>query len=734
MNGTDNCIIKEIVDIKLAKPHKLILLLAVANLFKQGRIHDKKVLYNIELQNEFSSLLGKYGTSDDRNRPYNPFFHLRTFSFWTLIPVDGMQKLLSQINSIGGPGELTRLVQYAELADDFVDILSDNNQSFLLRDLLITKLKSYSSPAQQGEIQMNPFVSYLNSLHCADAGSKGALAEAQSLDPLFCEIHVSHPWSGEIFNLLTGSDRARVILSGHAGDGKSTLAVEIIKRLRNISTERPLPTALGKREEIPYHEHTVVVIKDLSEWTKDERRALFIELMEDSDFRYLMVSNTGALLDFFKANADDAGAIPVELENSLLTALDASGCQKMAAGGHSFQIYNLAQLDNINLAMEMFDKMVQSAKWADCGSCPQYGRCPVAANLQILRKYRELVRERLELLYSRAYAYGARLTMRQISAHFAYMLTSGTDCKKIAVMLSAGKTLQPACYSFVNRFWGDDGVREDANAAHLQAVKTFCDERFNTRFLPSQERKFWLTVGNGFMLNVPEMEQTLRRLEHDAVKNDGGNPALAARRGIRRLAYFLFTPNDTQYARFGHFLCTFLNSPSILDSREWKTKPGSFKPRDLQTSLFRVLQEQFCGVRPPEGKITDWELYLTLNRQSSDIRQSSQLVLRHFRFPDKFEIKLVNGEPCLTGIHDLTGVSLLLTLPFLDYILERKSGRLGRGLQLAYRNRLENFMAQILRKLPDSDQRTITLLKQGEDESLSIISVKINNQTLEVLQ
>ncbi len=82
----------------------------------------------------------------------------------------------------------------------------------------------------QPDVRCNPFVAYLNSLHSVTAGSENALAESQSVNWLFGYIHVPLQVTDYIFDTLTKPDGTHVILTGHAGDGKSTIGLELYKR------------------------------------------------------------------------------------------------------------------------------------------------------------------------------------------------------------------------------------------------------------------------------------------------------------------------------------------------------------------------------------------------------------------------------------------------------------------------------------------------------------------------
>ena len=328
---------------------------------------------------------------------------------------------------------------------------------------------------------MNSFVSYLNTLHSGDANNKGALAESQAKEPLFSQLQVDHPWAQEIFDSLVSADGRSVILSGHAGDGKSTIAIEILKRLKKIEKDKILPDGLQREETVVFDGRRVTVVKDLSECTESARENIFIQLL--SGERYLLISNTGTLLDFFKRRSDRLGKSMIEIENDLLTALDSSQKQSMVLGV-GFSVYNLAQYDNVDLGLKLLERMVESSEWSNCAGCACKDACPILRNRLLIAKYRNRVLDRIRLLYFRTYAYGERLTMRQISAHFSYMLTAALDCTTIQNKALMGDLGPMERYLFVNRFWGDDGLNGEPGARQMKAIRVFVEQHLNSQFSP----------------------------------------------------------------------------------------------------------------------------------------------------------------------------------------------------------------------------------------------------------
>jgi hypothetical protein len=137
-----------------------------------------------------------------------------------------------------------------------------------------------------------------------------------------------------------------------------------------------------------------------------------------------------------------------------------------------------------------------------------------------------------------------------------------------------------------------------------------------------------------------------------------------------------------------------------------------------------VFQEHFTGVRLPEGTESDHHLFVTLSRRSQDIRQSAQVVLA--RYPeDDFQVRLASSPNGAGGIRrDLildgrtrSGALVLpLGLPFLDYVMMRNQGEVGKDLQASYVDRLERFKGQLIR---------CSTSKQGDD--IMLVRLRTNH-------
>jgi len=745
------------------KPHKYIALLAAIKIYRRNNSGISKIYYNAEYKEIFTALFEKYSTKDDRNRPYTPFFHLRNTSFWKLVPIPGKEEALAAAVSIGGPGMLSEIVEYAEFDSDFCKLL-DNEHIYTEMESLLLGCISDGLNGEPIRIQEeykiferlsfspvrdetpNPFVAYLNSLHCREAGSENALAESQACNPWFGFIQVPHPLLSSIRNCLLDSEARHVIITGHAGDGKSIIALELYKDLLNLSPYQPLEQPLKSREDISLPDGKLItIIKDLSEWGDEQMLELLAEILA-GDRRFLLVSNTGTLLNTFcEYGTRNLARSRAEIESDLLEAISSEKLYDYIYSNGKFAVINLALMDNLSISLRVFKRMLAPERWMACLDKDCHKHCPIYRNVSLIQEHQEIVLTRIFLAYRRMYEYGTRLTLRQMTAHLAYILTSGLEYADILHLSTRPDKPLMSEFMFYNRFFGDNGKADDFPALQLRAVKEIRKQGFGGRPCPSWERQLWLLTRTvHFTLGVPPIEEEfdkLRRYGSGAWNpEDGGLTADQARDQIRRILFFLyqFPENDELFIR------QFLSSPAVLKWWAWQgdnarlslDESGIFKQR-----VFHVLQEQFTGVRLPESNSGDQNLYITLSRHKQEIRQSAQVVLAQIDFGSEFSLELnstendwgeVRKDLCLIGRGRLKGIKMALMLPFLDYVLMRHCGEAGEVLQSAYMERLERLKAQLLRLGDRVQSEDILLVRILTNHTFLRQNYVIHNNRLEV--
>jgi len=92
------------------KPHKHICLLAAIIYLEERGFLENRIYYDDAFKRIFSSVFLEFSKNEDRNRSYNPFFHLRSLPIWILVPNPGRENELAETSSIGGPSHFHALV------------------------------------------------------------------------------------------------------------------------------------------------------------------------------------------------------------------------------------------------------------------------------------------------------------------------------------------------------------------------------------------------------------------------------------------------------------------------------------------------------------------------------------------------------------------------------------------------------------------------------------------------
>jgi hypothetical protein len=659
------------------------------------------------------------------------------------------------------------LVQYAELSGSFLNVLRDEKSCAVIESLLAAYVASgrenvdgsslgTMDNSQKGlrrlslsatsATERNPFVGYLNSLQRLNAGNENALAEYQACNPFFAQIHVAHPLTQSILAELRKPDGCQIILTGHAGDGKSTIALEVYKLLTGIPADKPLEQQLRPREDLPGT--SISILKDLSERRREDDASLVRDMLGNSR-RFLIVSNTGALLDLFRSQADACGLSQVQLESELLVAVgNERGEAILSLAGARFLVINLARIDNLDIAREIFACMINSANWAVCDGLACRANCPICLNVDLITHRRNIIFDRLFLAYRRMYEYGTRLTLRQLTEHLAYLITSGLEEIDLAEMREKRANPLRAEFMFFNRFFGDNGKEDDAAALQMHAVREIRHQGFGDRPCPAWERKLWLKPRDyRFQLGVEECDTEFELLRtYGAGPGSDHQPGLTpdqAREQVRRMLYFLydFPADDSSY------LTQFLNSPSILRWHDWQRQGAQLDMTEsyrLGQRIYHVLQEHFTGLRLPErceqSHASDRRLYITLNRGNSEIRQSAQVVVAQVDWSGETALVLTSHQNAagatrtdleLLGRGRITGAGLVLTLPFLDYVQMRHFGEVGEMLQPAYVERLERFKAQV-QELAKEARTRVMLVRLKTDHTFRRQQYTVCDGKLEV--
>lgn len=570
------------------------------------------------------------------------------------------------------------------------------------------------------------FVEYLNSIHNVSASNKNALAESQAVSEFFGDIYQPFPIVEEIFTILTTKDPAPVVvLTGHAGDGKSTIALDVLKRMRGIPLDSPLPDPPKEREWGQVDSRGITIVKDMSEISATERYQIFCDCLTDSSSAWLIVSNTGPLLGTFDAYYENVG--PGErqaIEKRLLEVLDTPIEEHLSEERHTIKVQhrafytvNLTKLDNVGIGTKVLQKIVDHRAWESCSSCSAAGKCHIATNIEVLRGASSVMADRVRYVYRRLSSYEQRMTLRQMSAHLSYSLTAGVNCGQIR---SAARRLESpnevatsiADVCFCEVFFGSSQEAASAKEESIHAIQLLNKLQFGAEVSPELERSIMEGKALEWAVVPPQILPV-----YDVFMRRARRPeAIVARRTLRRLLYLFGAIDTSPSGPSLRFLSLFLQSPKLIEFDQWQQKGAltmsNSQKRDLTKKTVNVLLEEYSGNSAGQYEGTSY-LYVTLRRSDRQVFQATQLVLARFD-TGRFDIEYDQTYRVPKLCYKDGQAELLLTLPLLDYIMRRGDGDLEDGLDPIYLNQLEYFRAQLLSIDPDMG-RDINLLRVGID-------------------
>jgi len=130
------------------KPHKLLMLLAVLDLFDQGLLKENRIFFDQQLRMNFEKYFRLYAKPDDWCQPGPPFFHLRSASFWNHKLIPGRENVYEKMTtSGGGVKRIQENIEYAYFGNDAFTVLSN--------ELFRVEMRKYITELIEGTSDMS---------------------------------------------------------------------------------------------------------------------------------------------------------------------------------------------------------------------------------------------------------------------------------------------------------------------------------------------------------------------------------------------------------------------------------------------------------------------------------------------------------------------------------------------------------------------------------------------------
>ncbi|KQZ34958.1 NERD domain-containing protein kinase family protein [Massilia sp. Root1485] len=589
-----------------------------------------------------------------------------------------------------------------------------------------------SDSGGSGPYLANPFVDYLNTLHNVSAGNANALAEYQATNKYFASIYEPTQMAADIYQRLTSGREVVVVLSGHAGDGKSTVALEVLKQLRRMTPEDTLLSPPEPHETEVVNGVRISILKDMSEHTADNRLSKFKEALAVGSGSWLIVSNTGPLLNTLSRMREGGEDIEQKVLNLLDrpilgTLNDTAHC--IADFDKPIYIANLSKLDNVDTAVNVLEKISAHPSWQACGSCSLQASCPIRQNVSAMQQAPQL-KQRVSSMYRLLTAYERRLTMRQMTAHLAYSITGGTGCAEVAAKIDQyGADLAFRQHLFSELFFGFSDRKRSVQTTSLYCVEQLHAHVTSERTRPAVELKLQQEPLSAFA-PVPEVLQPA--LQYWQSKSADGAHGGPARSAIRRLTFMFGTRLDAPW--WTHFTQDFSGSATLEEWEKWRVdgmlKISKTERRALVRQILSVLSEHCIGAVRTES-IKD-KLYITLRRDDMETTQPVQVVIGEYDENDfRVDFDVSEKMPRLVYAPANGEVFMRLPLPLLDFVSHRSTGDFGQELDPIHINQLDLFCSQLVARKPLS-QDDLCLLSIGITGEQKVFRIGIDGPSMEI--
>lgn len=543
------------------------------------------------------------------------------------------------------------------------------------------------------------YISYLNSLHNYNAQNPNAYGEKNVGNEFFQEVAVKVGLCAYIEMQLLNEEPHVLILTGHAGDGKTSIMYQVLKDF-NVDfnadekiSEIILPTGSKCR-----------CIKDYSELSDAEKLTTLkdcVNLPENGEFVF-MVSNTGPLINTFGELFPEEDREMAKIE--LIDAMDENAGAVKVINGYKINVINVASIDNTSFAVSFVNNLVKDSLWTACSECSKCDYCHIYKNRELIVKNKQRVLEFIRNHYIWLVEHGTRLTIRSMTEQLAYMLTGGIECKQVV-------PTEKDKYLFFNLFFGYIGLKNNDRANTILAVREAKQCAYDKKRLRADEK---LMIDCDYSVSFGNEMNTLLIESH---KKDGYISGWAE---FLRRAY-IFTNIETDAENRSR------DSEDIFSKqfeRYLQLRGGQSTPAKADTNLIvDALSMMYLG------KVADSstsEIPITLNK-TSGLTQNVQLVTGSIPTRKLSLIQKETKDSVFDESHKRYELRLkvekevldsVISLPMLDYFEELRNGVISTNIDPQLSHGVESLKAQLAKEYNDEDDDLIEMIVLRNNDSV----------------
>ena len=549
----------------------------------------------------------------------------------------------------------------------------------------------------------NKFINYLNSMNNANSSNINSLAESQVLNEFYHIIQVERNLGKYIAQEIKNNKNECFILTGHAGDGKTSILVQVLRELELLDKG----SKLEEFKEINKNGIRLLYIKDMSELNKEDQIKYLKRSLEapQEGMSSILITNTGPLLTSFKSMFNNDS----DIENIILDQLDLNKNDYLDINGYKFKLINIARVDNVGFSREILKKLTYDVLWKKCKGCEQSSVCHICTNYENVRDNFERVATFVESYYRYLYENDKRVTIRQILSQLSFAFTGNMSCNEICE-----KRLKNVkfTHNFANLFFGYEGIKDIEASNQIKAIKELKLLNIDSKSLVED---YNMIVRNNFdcfdkdIQNIIKTQwekfskqyRTSSGTIEDKLTINNSKEYISMRRSLRRF-YLMYSKVDNEEDIYKVIDQVFGGIFSLYNKGLFN-KYSRKDNKILDKVVFDALYINNMGVPPKDEE----DLYLTLKRndgsfqnvfleigrvRSKDIKVIQQTISNDF---DDIEYK----NELFIELESDKNSRFLLTLPILNYFKSISDGAivtsvnpiLGHGIARLNSMLLEKF-------------------------------------------
>ena len=592
---------------------------------------------------------------------------------------------------------------------------------------------------------MNSFVDYLNSMNNASSDTMAALAESQVNSPFFRKIQIKRNLGKYLSNRIRSGEHIAVVLTGHAGDGKTSILIQILQDLGFFN----INSSLEPENEYENGTISLYAVKDMSELPEDKqitfcRKALDAPKNSKSS---IIISNTGPLLRCLKLIREEQCKAQniafdenekIALQTRLLDQLDENKNKMISVGDCQFLMINMARVDNVSFAREIMSKLLSDEIWSECNNCSKCGKCPIYFNIVQIRKYQDRVISAVEAFYRYLYENDKRMTIRQILSQLSFALAGNLTCNEIKASYKDSVKFK---YLFSNLFFGYKGIEEIDNADQIQGIAYAKELKLDTRSLDVDYKLFVtgdfsdIPAEIGKLVSEQHRMFAKRHLNIDDKDNELNTNDFEYRRAIRRVFIFFGDPkNDPQDNKYLSLYDELFGVGYNTYIRIQNGEVSSKLINDLRNTITDALYLEMTGTSSKMAR----DIPLTIKR-NDDYFQSVMITTGSFK-KTNFKVK---GTPLADDFEDSSSkqevvlqlgsdIPFRLSLPMVIYFGEIANGMISTISNPSLTHGLSKLKAMLKKRSEEeADEGEISVIVNNTDKPVELKIIVEDNLVIE---